>query len=249
MNMDFNLLKNSDFFKTGLCRFNFSTQEFMQSAGFCLYETTEQRYFRTGTTQVKNNYPLHRYITVLNLQHALKIEYRDEPDRKFLPEPWLSLIREQFQTVTAYLDQVQQQNPTVKLIDSYLLIAEPGSQIHMHRHLLPQTLTFCWTALEYSDTTWPSSRLLMGYHSRRPIELPKQEWFYFLMRDDPPHEVQSNEWRFFWFNDFDAYITIPDGIDIPEWRHDLLLGRNLDSIDHQSTYPKPILPPGRSIRP
>jgi hypothetical protein len=247
MNLNIDLLKNSDFFKTGQCRFNYSTQEFMQSVGFCMYETTEQRYFRTGTRQIQNNYPRHRYITVLNLQHALKIEYYDEPNRKFLPEPWLSLIREQFQLVTTYLDQIQLINPTATLVDSYLLIAEPGYTIHMHRHHVPQTVTFCWTKQEQYLTSGPKSRFLMGFHNRRPIELPAHEWFYFQMRDDPPHEVQSNEWRFFWFNDFDAYTTIPDNIDILEWRHDLLLGGNLDSIDHVSTHKKPTLPISRSI--
>lgn len=232
--LDFDQLRKSNFYKTGLTRINYSNQSFLPDAGFCMYETTEQLYLEQNQQTKRFNSPIFRYMTTITLQKALSLDpfKYNKQEQEFLPQLWHKEISKQFQQVTGLLKQIKTTNLKAEIIDSFLLMVEPNSPVRMHIHQVPQTITVCYSYPETKINSDPC-RFLMGHRSRQSILLPDSREFYFIMRNDPPHEVVCNQWRFFWFTDFDRYFTIPIDCDFEEWKNTLLDGSNLSSEDHE----------------
>jgi hypothetical protein len=99
----------------------------------------------------------------------------------------------------------------VKPKSSMLVLQEPGTVVDRHRHLVKQVLTFCFSYNEDRVNNFDISGLSLGpKEASKFLPYPKNDKFWFTLNDSVLHESISNEWRFFYFHDFDEYVTMPD---------------------------------------
>jgi hypothetical protein len=232
--MDFNAFRNSNFFKLGMKRINTLT-----------LETTDTYFsmFDSGIidplSKIQNNDlvlepPMgHSNITIAHVLQAIQTQLPARHGVLWIPEEFKNVLRSQLIEVNQIvndlliLNNAKRQDNKIGMIHSKLLITEPGVSINKHIHQCPFTLTVCYKFNQDSIEGEPS-HFMMGETNRKPCYYPKDDKFYFVMRDDPPHEVFSNEWRFWWFNDFSEVIDIPD-LGFTRWSDPLLDNNNLDS--------------------
>jgi len=112
----------------------------------------------------------------------------------------------------------------IQIIRSRLIISSPGSTVHRHCHLCPMTITFCYKFDNNSVTNNEPSHLKLGtYNNIVKAYLPDYNKFYFVMKNNPIHDLSTNEWRFWWITDFTELFDFPE-LPFPKWDHDYLDG-------------------------
>lgn len=235
--MNFKEFRNSNFFKLGMSRINSLTLE-PSNTYFSMFDCGVIDPLSTiQNTQLELEPPMgHNNMTTVHLLTALQTQLPARHGIKWIPEEFKELLYQQCVEVNTIVNNILETNnrgiPTVDqigMIHSKMLITEPGVSINKHIHQSPFTLTVCYAFEEDRILRDVPSHFIMGEVDRQLAYYPPDiDKFYFTMLRDPPHEVVSNEWRFWWFNDFSREVEIPD-LGFHRWDSPLLDNRNLDS--------------------
>lgn len=115
----------------------------------------------------------------------------------------------------------------IRILRSRLVLSKPGLNIHRHHHHSPMTITFCYKFDQNSVISNEPSHLILGnYNNTVKAYVPKDDKFYFVMKNSPIHGAVTNEWRFWWISDFDKLVDIPD-LSLPKWENEYLDNKNL----------------------
>ena len=203
--MDFKKFANSAFLHVGYTRFDYSSssKNFLQYES-ATYDTGPFYSFNASELAVYNsafkNMPLSRSRKLLTLCHLSKLLLIHDPD--FLELDFKQEIIRQWAEVT---DALRLLNASPKI--SQLLIMQPGQTVAKHSHMFQHTISFCYTFCQDSTNTFERSHIIAGNGFDKIIPLPNDPC-YFMFYDGLPHGAKSNEWRFFWFNDFAEYVDI-----------------------------------------
>jgi hypothetical protein len=170
----------------------------------------------------------HKNFVVMHISTALQIEYgKFDDDKIWLPDGFRETIFEQWREVSTMINNIVKNNnsdPTkekVGILHSKLLISVPGVNILPHVHQCKQAVAICYKYDDCKIESDEKSHFKMGgsyrieelnrpHNWKKKIYFPDVDKFYFSFRNDPVHEVQSNEWRFWWFTDFSTYVDIPN---------------------------------------
>lgn len=207
--MDFKKFKDSAFLHLGHSRFDYSDGNKFLQRPTVLFETST--FFRFSQNEVdrfsESEYRPGGFDKSLTLSHLKKALLINDP--LFLDFEFKKEIARQWLEVSTIIDKLDNQ-PRF----SMLLINEPGVIIPKHSHIFKQTLTFCYTFQEEKANVFDNSCFILGENGERQVNLPDSDKFYFTFLDHLPHEVRSNEWRFFWFHDYSDYTDIPKESDI-----------------------------------
>jgi len=238
--MNFTEFKESHFFYAGRGRYNVINHSF-NLEDFAMFDSYSLRMLSSkDPTLYHFGTPWHKRITTMHLIHALEMRTVDTTESNWMPEDFRELIKHQWIEVSdilnSILDKEQLGNPNKKnrILHSKLLITEPGVPIMQHVHDCPQTLTVCYKLSEDKLNSTEPSHFKMGKDMLKNSYFPDSDKFIFTMVDDPPHQVHSNEWRFWWFNDFSDYFELPKDLPFYYWNDPLLDNNNLDkNLDKQ----------------
>jgi hypothetical protein len=202
--MDFKRFKDSGFINLGHCRFDYQTSTYFLYKINVLFETSISLRFEqheiNNFNQLENKPSgFDKSQALVHLKKALLINdplFLDIEFKKEIARQWLETS-----TIIEKLDK--------KPRWSILLITEPGIVVSKHTHKFQQTLTFCYKFDDERADVFEDSCFILGPNGERQVNFTDDNKFYFTFLDYLPHEVRSNEWRFFWVYDFDEYITIP----------------------------------------
>jgi hypothetical protein len=208
--MDFKKFNNSAFLYLGHSRFDYySGYNFIQRDTI-LFETSLMPELSQHELDNFNEsqYRPGSLANAISLVHLRKVLTLNDPN--FLDFEFKKEIGRQWVEVSNIIKQLP-----MKPKSSMLLINKPGVVIPKHQHGKKQTLTFCYKFDDDKSSVFENSCLILGKDGERQVNFIDSNKFYFMFRDDIPHEVRSNEWRFFWFHDYTEYMDIPDSLDIP----------------------------------
>jgi hypothetical protein len=214
--MNFKELENSQFYKLGKKMFLLDTIEFRDTFG-SMFDTMLV-YPADHVNYVPQTYPIapHRSVVCLHIQTVLDLKF-DMPDGKsWIPEEFRTEITRQWNEVSNIVDRVLTENNSdpskkkVSLLHGRVVIIPPGIPPSPHGHRCPQTLTVAYRFQEDKIDLGEPTSLELGWDRSNKIALPDEDKYYFVMKNDPIHSIISNEWSFFWFNDFSDHIDIPD---------------------------------------
>lgn len=118
-------------------------------------------------------------------------------------------------------------NNPIQIFRSRLVITNSGLTVHRHHHHAPMTITFCYKFDNNSVIGNEPSHLILGpYNNIVKAYVPNSDKFYFVMKNSPVHGTKTNEWRFWWINDFTELFDIPE-LPFPKWDHPYLDNINL----------------------
>ena len=232
--MNFTEFKESHFFYAGRGRYNIEYNDFGFET-FAMFDSYPLRMLSSRDPVITQYIPpWHKRITIVHLIHALEMVTTDRNGKDWIPEEFRQVIKNQWIEVSDILHsivdkkQLEGSNKDFRIMHSKLLITEPGFPIGQHIHQCPQTLTVCYRLSENKLKSAEPSHFKMGKDMLQNSYFPDADKFIFTMIDDPYHEVNSNEWRFWWFNDFSDYFDLPEGLPMHYWKDPLLDNNNLD---------------------
>ena len=197
--MNFENLRKSSFFKFGKLRFDASSLTIIEK-DVANYDTL---CFTTVNEDIWNNidtpssfagkggtYPLPHLRRILTSGLI-------ETDVKYaLCSQWIE--------VNKVLEKMQ----GTGVIHSLLLIQPPGTIVPRHAHACKQTITFCYKFDDEKLENGDKSHFVVGSSDTR-IDMIQDDKFCFMFRDSKPHSTYTNEWRFWWFFDYDRYLEFP----------------------------------------
>lgn len=207
--MNFKRFKDSAFLYLGRSRFDYCDGFKFVQRETILYETSV--FFKFYQSEIdkfnKSDYRPGGFAKSLTLCHLKKALLINDP--QFLDFEFKIEIARQWLEVSNIIEKLGKR-PSF----SMLLINEPGVIIPKHSHIFPQTLTFCYKFDQERVNAFDNSCLILGENSDRKLDFTNDDKFYFTFYDRLPHEVRSNEWRFFWFHDFIDYVDLPNESEI-----------------------------------
>jgi len=202
--MNFKRFKDSAFVNLGHSRFDYQTGTYFLNKPSILFETSI--FLRFHHDEINNfneleNKPggFDKSQALVHLKKALLIN-----DPLFLDIEFKKEIARQWLETSTIIDTLEKKPKW-----SILLINEPGIVVPKHTHKFQQTLTFCYTFEDEKANVFDNSCLILGSNGERKVNFTNDKKSYFTILDFLPHEVRSNEWRFFWVYDFDEYVSIP----------------------------------------
>jgi hypothetical protein len=241
MNLDFKQLRQSNFFKMGRMRINVLTIE--PSIHYaCMYDA--QPIYSPNDINYVNAELLppdgSKKVPMMHISTALQLEYgRMDRDKTWLPFGFKEEIERQWKEVYLIIDGVLRKhnsnplNERLGINRAKLLLSAPGQDVFTHVHQCKQSLVVGYK-FDSDDNIYngEKSHFKMGGSYRledlfeendyvEKIYFPDVEKFYFSFKDDPSHEVFSNEWRFWWFTDFNTYFDVPE-LQFTHWNDPLL---------------------------
>lgn len=204
-NLNFIDLKNSAFLHLAKSRYSYKDSfNFIQKATPA-FDTT---FIRKFTRDEYNNFEENtnkggwygKTLTLVHLKKALELS-----DSKFLNFQFKKEITRQWMEVTDIVERLDK-SP----VSSMLVISQPGDIIPKHCHYKKQTLTFCYKFDNDKLDSFDNSCIIVGpENNETQVNFDNSHKVYFTFLDNLAHGIKSNEWRFFWLNDFDEYVTIP----------------------------------------
>lgn len=196
--IDFKNLRNSPFFNIGIFRHSGLTNAATQYKNYhtanidtTIISDELIRWSKNRATPDKTN-PLLLY------PHLLRLLNEENPEG--LNDELLKQWKEVYSII---------KNMGKFTYSNFLLIQPPGTRLLEHKHATncAQTLTFCYTFIEEQITSGETSYLHLG-ESRRKVQLPDNHKTYFSIYNNDSHGGYSNQWRFYWVNDFTEKFTI-----------------------------------------
>lgn len=207
--MDFKKFKDSPFLFLGHSRFDYAEGNKFLQRDTVLYETSS--FFRYSQADIdafkESEYRPGGFLKSMLVSHLRKALLINDP--LFLDFEFKKEIARQWLEVSSIIEKLDK-----KPRFSALLINEPGLVIPKHSHIFKQTLTFCYKFDDEKVNVFDNSCFILGENGERQVNFTDDNKYYFTFYDGLPHEVRSNEWRFFWFHDYAEYVDIPKESDI-----------------------------------
>jgi len=238
--MDFKKFKQSYFYRSGLVRYDIVNNRCTNpSNGNPEWEHISP-IFRTSpmvTPSSKNpdlqEYTIvpHNQIGVMHLLDAIRLNLSDPAQNaNWLSSDFREIIKSQWIEVTDVCESIvskyKKESNNFELIRSALIITGPGVRLNPHRHACPQVSTLCYKLSNREDNIEPS-QLLTGDELSYKINIPDDDKIIFSIKNDPLHDVISNEWRFWWVNEFSECFDLPENLPFKYWDHPFLDNKNL----------------------
>ena len=219
--MNFDLFKNSSFYKLGTVRYSFLDDT---TLGYSFkraptYNITEQDFDNLDYLKSNSYYlPDHGIFSLTSLYRMLESKPMVPDQPKFIPDEFRDILIEQWKEVISIVRKIN----SAKIIKGFLLISEPGSPVMLHDHSrTSQTITFCYRLSTNQNSNVEKSYIEVAHNDYQPHEgtksvkvyYPDSDKILFSLRGDPLHGSLSNEWRFFWAYDFAGSVTVPTDTD------------------------------------
>lgn len=238
--MDFTKFKESYFYRSGLVRYDIVNHRCTTPPiGSPVWEFNSPIFSTTPMLAPSSKNPElmeytilpHNQIAIMHLLDAIRLNLTDpiENDKWISPE-FRNLIKTQWTEISDICESIVSKNKKesndFKMIRSALIITGPGVKVNPHRHNCPQILTFCYK-LSPRDNAVDPSVLKIGDDLSHRLYFPDEERTVFSIKNDPYHEVNSSEWRFWWVNDFSDYFDVPENLPFYHWSDPLLDNNNL----------------------
>ena len=186
--MDFDALRNSQFYKLGQLSYNFSTDTVF-SAPFASYDIGSKS--ELMSVMPKKNYSSSRGSIKPHLYRLMGTE---------MPTEFLDLISSQWLDMLERIKHIDEQS-----LLSTFVIQSPGSTIPRHGHLptTKQILTYCFRFKEQAIESADKSHMNVGPdEQQRRVDFIDEDKIVFTILDNQKHDATTNEWRFFWVFDF-----------------------------------------------
>ena len=238
--MDFTKFKESYFYRSGLVRYDIvnyrcttpDVSSRVRESVSPIYSTTPILPPSSKNPNVTEYTILpHNQIAVMHLLDAIRLNLTDPIENaKWLSSDFRNLLKEQWIEISDICESIVHKNKKksndFRMIRSALIVTGPGVTVNPHRHNCPQVFTLCYKLSQRENNTEPSY-LKIGDDLSNKIYFPEEDKIVFAIRNDPYHEVQSSEWRFWWINDFSDYFDIPEDLPFVHWNNPLLDNKNI----------------------
>jgi len=197
MKIDFDELKNSQFYKNYMTLFRSpgNSNNVLSFDALTIDSNAITRRKNQNLTLSSNSELLSRTLkTFPHINFFL--------DSPHLPETFKNLIIDQWIEIEKIV-----QSLTHPPMYSHLLICGPGSHVNSHTHGEDsrQTVTFNYKFFEEKTELIEQSFVTVN---GKDILMPEIKKSYFTFIDNPPHAARFKEWNFIWFHDFYNYVEI-----------------------------------------
>jgi hypothetical protein len=206
MDLDFKEFSHSDFYKLSKFRYSYDKKCFVET-DIGMYDTNINRCpgFNDTIEEWMASGLSSRVKDIPHLNRAVR------SDDTFIPPKFKFLILSQWIEVSRHTSQIP-----APVRSSNLIIQPPGSKIPTHTHLnTPKILTFCYRY--NNDRLFNASDSILTMSNRNAV-YPEYDKFWFTIDKDKAHGSYSNEWRFFYFHDYDEDIEkYISGWNMPRW--------------------------------